>query len=196
MTPRAPLLQMLSGTLLALAVTQAPAQTAPIVPVGGEEPLVIPDLPVTSDQGRQAPLRTLLPADAPVIMGFTYTSCDSICDVTNAILLDVDQRLAASNDSRTRIVTISIDPANDSPARLAAARAELEASDHWLMLTAGMRGTRPLLEALRVPTGRIENHEMMFLVGRPCAGRMTRILSFADPEMLLALAATLPPCEG
>lgn len=186
----------IAAALLALPALPLAAQTASPVLVGGEERLVIPDMPVTSDRGHKAGLRTLLPPDAPVIMGFTYTNCDSICDVTNAILLDVDQRLAGSASSRTRIVTISIDPANDSPDRLAAARAELEASDRWLMLTAGQSGTRPLLQALRVPTGRIEAHEMMFLVGRPCSGRMTRILSFADPEMLLRLAETLPRCAS
>lgn len=184
----------IAALLLSFAALPASGQTA--VPVGGVERLVIPDLPVTSDRGQTSGLRRMLAADAPVIMGFTYTNCDSICDVTNAILLDVDQRLAERGTSPTRIVTISIDPANDSPARLAATRAELEASDRWLMLTAGARGTRPLLNALRVPVGRIEAHEMVFLVGRPCSGRMTRVLSFADPEMLLNLAETLPRCAG
>lgn len=185
-----------AATLLALSALPLAAQTAAPVPVGEIERLVIPNLPVTSDRGQTAGLRGLLPADAPFIMGFTYTNCDSICDVTNAILLDVDQRLAEQGSSPTRIVTISIDPANDSPERLAAARAELEASDRWLMLTAGTGGTRSLLNALRVPTGRVETHEMMFLVGRPCSGRMTRVLSFADPEMLLKLAETQPRCAG
>lgn len=181
------------GLIIALAW---PGMAAADNVIAAQEMLAIPDIPVTNDRGEQAGLRNMLPDTAPVIISFTYTNCDSMCDVTNAILLDVDERLDEGGQSATRIATISIDPQNDTPDRLADTRAELQASDRWLMLTAGLRGTRPLLEALRFPAGPIETHQLMFLVGRPCSGRVHRIVAFADPERLVALAEALPECAS
>lgn len=162
----------------------------------GEERLALPDLPVTLAGGQTGGFRSLLPATAPIILSFTYTGCESLCDITNAILLGVDDRLGAAGPAEARIVTLTIDPATDTPERLAQARAELGASDRWLWMTGGERGTRALLDALRFPPGAVEDHDPVFLVGRPCAGQVTRIVGLADPDRLVALAAGLPECAG
>jgi protein SCO1 len=162
----------------------------------GDELLTIPDFPVESAAGTRDGLRTLLPAEAPIIMSFTYTGCESLCDITNAVLLGVDEELASDDLGGARIVTITIDPANDTSTQLDATRRALAASDRWLWLTAGVRGTPPLLDALRFPAGNVEDHNPIFLVGRLCAGRFIRIVGLATPEDLVAHARALPPCAG
>jgi protein SCO1/2 len=162
----------------------------------GAEPLVIPDLPVTDADGRSGGLRSRLPQSAPVILSFTYTGCTSLCDVTNAILLGVEDALDEVGDADTRIVTLTIDPATDTPERLSEARRELGSGPRWLWMTGGISGTGAILDRLGVSIGAIETHDPMFLVGRTCLGRFVRVVGLPDPVALARLAADLPPCEG
>lgn len=158
-----------------------------------DEALVIPNTRVTSSEGRHAALRSLLPQDDAVILSFTFTGCASICDITNAILLGVEDELTrVEATSEVQIATLSIDPWNDTPEALALEKEKLGAQ--WLWLTGGPRGTQPILDALRFPPGAISEHDPMFLIGRPCSGRMTRVIGLANPEDLVALARGLDAC--
>lgn len=161
----------------------------------GEEALRLPDFPVTNADGITLGLREMLPDRAPIILSFTYTGCESLCDVTNAILLGTDNDLSKAGLPDVRIATLTIDPENDTPQQLKTARDSLGASARWLWLTAGMRGTRPLLDALRIPPGAIEEHDPVFLVGRACSGAFTRVVGLANPEDLVQLVTNLPECD-
>jgi protein SCO1 len=174
----------------------APGAAAASTSIAGAEPLVLPDLPVTDADGQSGGLRSRLPQTAPVIVSFTYTGCTSLCDVTNAILLGVEDALDEAGDADTRIVTLTIDPANDTPERLSEARRELGSGPRWLWLTGGVSGTGAILDRLGVSLGAIETHDPMFLVGRTCLGRFVRVVGLPDPDALAALAADMPPCEG
>jgi protein SCO1/2 len=173
----------------------APQSRATVSSMGAEK-LMLPDLRVTSATGESGGFRSLLPERAPIILSFTYTGCESLCDITNAILLQVDVELIEAGQADARIVTLSIDPENDTPEHLDAARRELGSSDRWLWLTGGVRGTRPLLDALRFPAGAIEQHDPIFLVGRRCSGQFTRVIGLVDPGRIVALAQGLPECTG
>lgn len=123
------------------------------------------------------------------------TSCETVCDVTNGILYGVDQTLA-EEDSEITLVSLSIDPDRDGPAELRKTAEEFQASDQWLWLTAGTRGTQPLLDSLGVAFDSIETHDPMFLVGDFCSSNFTRIIGIPDPEALIELASQTPECAA
>lgn len=160
-----------------------------------EEQLALPNLPVTDRRGTHGGFRDMIGGTGPVIMSFSYTECESLCNVTNALLTVVDADLAASPDG-VQIVTVGIDSLRDTPAALDAEARALSASDRWLWLTGGPRGTGPLLDLLRFPPGALEDHDPIFLVGRPCRGLFTRIVGLPDPDRLLSLAQSQPPCAN
>lgn len=162
----------------------------------GAEHLALPDLPVTDRFGRRSGFREAIPPGRPVILSFTYTACDSLCDISNAVLTVVDAELGSGAARVATIITIAIDPERDTPEAMSAEAEKLGAGPDWLWLTGGPRGTRPLLDALRFPPGALESHDPMFLVGQPCLGRFTRIVGLADPDALIALARAQPPCGG
>ncbi|WP_303463350.1 SCO family protein [Paracoccus sp. 1_MG-2023] len=162
----------------------------------GIERLSLPNFPVTSSEGVTAGLRDMLPHDAPLILSFTYTGCESLCAVTNAILLGVEDDLLRANADEVVIATISIDPANDTPEQLRTAKAQIGAGEGWLWLTGGTSGTKPILDTLRFPPGAIEDHDPIFLIGRPCSGRFTRVVGLADPQDLVSFTRDLPECEA
>ncbi|NHF72001.1 SCO family protein [Paracoccus xiamenensis] len=158
-----------------------------------QEQLAPPDIPVTDAAGRTEGFTTRMRNTGPVIVSFMYTNCETVCDITNGILYGVDQDLAGQDD-RITLVSVAIDPANDTPEALRKTAAEFSASDRWLWLTAGMRGTSPLLDSLGVAFDSIETHDPMFLVGDFCSGAFTRIIGIPEPKALIAMARDVPEC--
>lgn len=161
-----------------------------------EERLPLPNLPVVDRFGVKKGFRDSIPSSGPVILSFTYTSCDTVCDVSNAILKVVDAKLAETPDRDVTIITVGIDAVRDTPQAMQSLAEMLHSSADWLWLTGGPRGTRPLLEALRFPAGALESHDPMFLIGRPCNGRFTRVVGLANPSALLELLDEQSPCES
>ncbi|MGR6430547.1 SCO family protein [Rhizobium sp. PAMB 3174] len=159
-----------------------------------EEELALPNLPVTDRSGGRGGFRDKVGTDHSIIMSFSYTECESLCNMTNAYLAVVDDYLSKTSDDDVRIVTVAIDAVRDTPESLNAEAEAFNASAKWLWLTGGEKGTRPLLETLRFPPGALEDHDPIFLVGRPCRGLFTRIVGIPDPDRLFELARSQPAC--
>lgn len=179
----------------AAAAHDMPAETDRAAQMGADtqEYLMPPDIPVTDAMGRTRGFVTLLRPRGTVIVSFMYTNCESICDVTNAVLAGVDQQLD-DQDEAISLVSLGIDPANDTPGALNRTAQQFSASPRWLWLTAGMRGTAPLLDSLGVAFDSLETHDPMFLVGDFCSGRFTRVIGLPHPAELIALAREVPAC--
>jgi len=159
-----------------------------------EEPLALPNLPVTDRHGSRGGFREKVGTERSLIMSFSYTECESLCNVTNAVLMMVDDSLSENPEHDVQIVTVAIDALRDTPEALNAEAELLSASENWLWLTGGTKGTRPLLNTLRFPPGALEDHDPIFLVGRPCRGLFTRVIGLPDPDKLIELATSQPPC--
>lgn len=175
------------GTLNHTVATSDQMQTS------SQEHLTPPDIPVTDATGHTEGFVSRMKDSGPVIVSFMYTNCDTVCDITNGILYGVDQALTGQ-DVPVTLISLSIDPANDTPAALRKTADEFSASSRWLWLTAGMRGTSPLLDSLGVAFDSIETHDPMFLIGDFCSNQFTRVVGIPDPEALIAIARDVPEC--
>ena len=80
-----------------------------------EERLALPNLPVTDRWGDRGGFRDKVGRDRSVILSFSYTECESLCNVTNALLSVVDAGLEADPNADLRIVTVAIDARRDTP---------------------------------------------------------------------------------
>ncbi|MGB3314550.1 MAG: SCO family protein [Albidovulum sp.] len=184
---------MIRRSVLMLSLAAAPCLAGDVTDVPAET-LVPPDLPVTDATGHSEGFVTRLKQRGPVIVSFFYTGCESLCDVTNGILYGVDQTLLEEDGTPVTLVSFSIDPFNDSPEALRKTADHFTPSDNWLWLTAGLRGTDPLMEGMGVAFDSIQSHDPMFLVGDFCSFRFTRIVGLPEPEQLIALAQKVPEC--
>lgn len=89
-----------------------------------------PEARLTNRDGRAVSLRQL--AGAPWIADFIFTRCGSSCPLLSARMARLDRALPAG----MRLVSVSVDPAHDTPAALAAYARSFAASPRWLFLTA------------------------------------------------------------
>lgn len=151
------------------------------------EQLVLPDAPVTDASYRIDGFVSRLHSAGTVIVSFSFIECTALCPMTNAILAEVDDRIVAEGLPLT-IVTLTIDPVNDTPAKLAEAAGAVGASDRWIWLTAAPVDTFLLLDSFGLPPGPIEDHNPMLLIGNVGTGEFQRIVGLPEPDGLIDLA--------
>lgn len=94
----------------------------------------IPDVTLLDADGNKISLRSELDSAKPVLVNFIFTSCTAICPVMSATFSQV-QRALGPETSKVRMVSISIDPEYDTPARLKEYATRHEAGPDWRMLT-------------------------------------------------------------
>lgn len=143
-----------NAALLLIACASSPAEPASEGPSAGAEaaPIVarradyrasrasyeVPDVELLDQRAERVSLRALASEPRPLLLSFIFTSCGAICPTLTATLAQAGRELLGTEPGLRRI-SISIDPENDTPERLAAYARRFEAEPDWLFLT----GTAP-----------------------------------------------------
>ena len=152
--------------------------------------------------GTQATLHTLY-ADKIIVLSFIYTSCNDVngCPLATFVLGLVQQRLSADEElnSKVRLVTVSFDPANDSPQVMADyGQGFRHGAVDWRFLTAASEiGLAPILDDYDQSVIRDRNADgqllgsmshilRVFLIDRQKNIRNIYSPSFLHPDILLA----------
>jgi protein SCO1/2 len=95
-----------------------------------ETQYVIPDVTLLRDDGKQVNLPTELDDGRPLIVNFIYTSCTTICPMNSQVFEQFQGDLGAERKS-VHLVSISIDPEQDTPAHLRKYAAQFHAQHGW-----------------------------------------------------------------
>lgn len=145
----------------------------------------VPDLALTSIEGKAVGLSALLETDKPVLVNFVFTSCSAICPVMSATFAQVQQRLGERRDD-VRLVSISIDPEQDTPARLRdyAARFRTRGGE-WVFLTGGRNAIRQVQDAFDVNRGNKTNHLPLTFLRANARSPWVRVEGLASADQLL-----------
>lgn len=117
----------------------------------------IPDLKLVDMNGAEVPLREGLGGNAPIMLNFIYTSCTAICPVMSATFYHV-QDLLGTESSKVRMISISIDPENDTPAKLREYASKYRSGSQWKILTGSAKNSIAVQRAFDTFRGDKMNH--------------------------------------
>ena len=117
----------------------------------------IPDVRLVDTDGAQVALRDGLGGDEPVMLNFIFTSCTAICPVMSATFMQVQEALGDER-RKVRMVSISIAPENDTPARLKEYADRFHAGSQWRMLTGSVEDSIAVQRAFDAYRGGNMNH--------------------------------------
>jgi protein SCO1/2 len=95
-----------------------------------EQAYQIPAVTLVDQAGHAVRLDELLNGREPVVMQFIFSTCATICPIMSATLQSARKDLEGA-----RLISISIDPEHDTPARLAGYAARFHAGNRWSFLT-------------------------------------------------------------
>src|SRR2546423_598331 len=89
-----------------------------------------PDVSLVRADGKRVSLPQELDDGRPVLLNFIFTTCSSICPLTSRTLEEF-QRTLGSEAARIHLMSISIDPEQDTPARLSEYARKFHAEPGW-----------------------------------------------------------------
>ena len=132
----------------------------------------------------------LVRGDHVVAISFVFAQCADICPSTIANLAKVQPLLGERLGRGVRFASISIDPANDTPAILKAYSARFGVQPGWRFLTGRRRDTELIRRRLGVfdrdPVKDQDKtqHTGMLVYGNEARGRWSRVSALADPQRI------------
>jgi protein SCO1/2 len=148
-----------------------------------------PGVELTTHEGRAVRFYDDLLRDRGAIVNFMYTSCLDRCPLATHNLAQVRALLGDRVGRDLVMLSITVDPARDTPEALARFAAAHGAGAGWQFLT----GTRASLEAVQRSLGiggasaaERDLHTDMLVVGHEARGRWARIDALAPPARIAA----------
>ncbi|MHB1403302.1 MAG: SCO family protein [Thiobacillus sp.] len=119
----------------------------------------VPDVKLVDADGAGVPLRReLAQQDRPLILNFIFTTCSAVCPVMSATFSQLQAALGPQRDA-VRMLSISIDPEEDTPAALKAYAGKYGAGPQWQMLTGSLTDSIAVQRAFGVYRGDKMNHQ-------------------------------------
>jgi len=147
--------------------------------------LKIPDTPVYDQNENRLRFYTDLVKGKTVVFNFIFTTCTTICPPLTATLRKVQQQLGDRSGRTVSLISISVDPATDTPERLKEFAARFGAGPGWTFVTGSKSDIDQLLKALGAYVGDKTQHSPMILVGNEPAGYWTRTYGLAAPSTIV-----------
>jgi protein SCO1/2 len=135
----------------------------------------VPDIKLVDMNGVQISLTDALSSAEPVILNFIFTTCTTICPVMSSTFQQVQTKLG-SKRSNARLISISIDPENDTPAKLKVYAAKYKAGPQWKFLTGTFDNSLLVQNAFGVFAGEKMNHKpVTFLKAKGSENQWVRL---------------------
>lgn len=150
-----------------------------------------PDVMLLDQNSKERRLKSEVIGDRIVVMDFVYTSCTTVCPVVSAIMGEVQQMLGGRVGREVALVSLTVDPVRDTPARLRDYARSRGAGAGWSWLTGSTTAVNDTLKGLGTWTPNFEDHPVVMMVGDGRSGKWTRFYGFADPAMLVAQVESL-----
>lgn len=147
----------------------------------------IPDIEALDQNGRKIHFYTDLVRGQTVVINFIFTTCTTICPPLGATFARVQKELGDKVGRDVRFISISVDPATDTPERLKAWGAKFHAGEGWTFVTGNKPQIDELLYALGASSARREDHSPTVLIGNDAQGNWTRTYGLANTSQLVQI---------
>ena len=153
---------------------------------GVTQKMNIPDTELLDQDGRKIHFYTDLVKGHAVAINFIFTTCTTICPPLGATFARVQKELGDKVGRDVRFISISVDPATDTPERLKAWGAKFHAGEGWTFVTGNKPQVDELLRALGASSARREDHSPTVLIG-DAHGNWTRTYGLASSSQLVQI---------
>lgn len=144
----------------------------------------IPTVKLLRADGKTVGLAAELDDGRPVVLSFIYTTCTDLCPLSSQVLSQLQRRLGSNRD-RVHLVSISIDPEEDTPARLREYAGRFGAGPGWDHYTGTVAASIAVQRAFDVYRGDKMSHAPVTLLRMAPGKPWIRFDGFANADDLL-----------
>ena len=149
------------------------------------EAYTIPDVVLVNQTGARVQLKTLLAANKAVIVDFIFGTCTTICPILSAGYANLQQKLGGDSQ-KVQLISISIDPENDTPKVMKEYLKRYRAKPGWDFLTGSRADIDKVMQAFNAYIPNKMSHTPLTLIRSPGDGKWIRIFGLlSSAEFLL-----------
>ncbi len=148
----------------------------------------IPDAQVYDQFGRELNFYSDLVKDKVVAINFVFTTCTAICPSLAATFRRVQQE-AAARGLEVQLISVSVDPATDTPERLKDFATKFKAEPGWTFVTGEKSRIDSVLQALGAAVSNRNDHTPMMLIGNDASNYWTRAYGLTSPVKIVDILA-------
>ncbi|VVC83622.1 SCO family protein [Sideroxydans sp. CL21] len=145
----------------------------------------LPQIQLVREDGKNVSLIEELNDGRPLVLNFMYTTCTEICPLTSKTFAELQNKLGNDRD-RVHMVSISIDPEQDTPEVLAKYAHKFGAGTQWQFYTGTTEASIAAQRSFEVYRGdKMEHNPVTFIRAAP-GKPWLRIDGFAKSDELLS----------
>jgi len=145
--------------------------------------VAIPELKMVRQDGEQVSLERELNDGRPVVLNFVYTSCTTICPLSSQEFSLLQKRLGRDRE-RVHLVSISIDPEQDTPEQLREYAGHFRAGKEWDYYTGEVAASVKAQLAFGVYRGDKMSHIPVTLLRTAPGSQWVRLDGFATAAQM------------
>ena len=145
----------------------------------------VPSIQLVRASGKAVSLPQELDDGRPLIMNFIYTTCETTCPLSSATFAQFQAKLGTER-SKVHMVSISIDPEQDTPARLREYAKKFHAGPSWQHYTGTLQASAATQQAFGAYRGDKMSHTPLTLLRAAPGKPWLRIDGFVTPDQLLS----------
>lgn len=131
-----------------------------------------------------------------VVIDVFFTHCTGSCPVLAGTFARLQDHLGDRLGRDVSMLSISVDPQRDTPARLAEYALRFHARPGWYFLTGDRSQVEPTLRRLGQWVDQPNDHQALVLVGNDRTGLWKKAFGLAQPEAVIAVIDSVVDDRG
>jgi protein SCO1/2 len=139
----------------------------------------MPDVTLVNQDGKRVKFKSLFNTNKPVVVDFIYGTCTTICPVLSAGYVNLQRKLGP-NSGNVHLISISIDPENDTPKVMKEYLKRYRAQPGWDFFTGSRTDIDKVMHAFDAYIPNKMYHYPLTLIRDPKDGRWVRVFGLTS----------------
>jgi len=152
---------------------------------------VVPTVNLIDSDGKESRLTEIISSKKPVMLNFIFTTCTAICPIMSASFAQVSKQIGAE-DKELQLISISVDPEQDTPAKLKEYAKLFNSGSQWQLFTGTLGNSIEVQKAFDAYRGDKMNHLPFTFIRGANSNVWVRLEGLASANELIQELKTLP----
>jgi protein SCO1/2 len=145
----------------------------------------VPDVTLVNQEGTKVKLKSVLDSGEPVILDFIFGTCTTICPVLSAGYANLQAKMPPGSP-RIHLVSVTIDPENDTPKVLRDYLKRYRAKPGWDIYTGRREDIDKVMYAFNAYVPNKMSHYPLTIIRETKTGKWIRIFGLMSSSEFLA----------
>ncbi len=190
------------GLAIAIAIVLGLTALATATAAGAQAAAASPgqkyfgDIKLLNQDGQEMNLYSDLMRGRTVVINVMFTTCTGACPVMSATIEKIQTHLGDRVGKDVRLVSISVDPVHDTPAKLKEYAARFHAKPGWVFLTGSKTDVESALRKLGQWVDDPSDHQTLFLIGNDRTGLWKKAFALAPTDQIFPVVDSVVDDKG